>query len=345
MGAAACSPEASWPEYSTAATQIEEYRLLRPLGKGAMGEVFLAEDTALERLVAVKIATGEAGSKRRRERFLNEARALARLHHPNVVAVHRVGESRGRPYLVCELVDGVSLDKLSRPVASTELLAIARGLAEGLRAAHKKGVLHRDVKPANAVLTEDGAVKLIDFGLAEVGSPDWQSSADREPASGAVSMRPVSSRPASMRPLREVSAGDVTVSLAATTSMAVSAPASGPASAPLPSESGPRYRFVGTPLYLAPELWSGEPASVRSDLYSLGALLYELATGAAPFAGVPVDKLPKAKRTTSPRPVRKAAPRLDPALATVIDRCLSRDPAARPASAEEVIGMLERHPN
>ena len=341
MGAAACSTEASWSEYSTTATQIEEYRLLRPLGKGAMGEVFLAEDTALDRLVAVKIASGEARSPRRRERFLNEAHALGRVSHPNVVAVHRVGESRGRPYLVCEYVDGVSLDKLPRPVASGQLRSIARGLAEGLRAAHKRGVLHRDVKPANAVLTEDGAVKLIDFGLAEMGSPECQSAKDREPTSRPPSSWPLSSRPGSTRLPLEAAAVDATVSLSATASMEV-APASVPSCAPPPSESGPRYRFVGTPLYLAPELWSGEPASVRSDLYSLGALLYELATGAAPFAGVYIEDLEKAKRTTSPRPVRKTALRIDPKLAAVIDRCLSRDPAQRPASADEVIAMLER---
>ena len=114
---------------------FEEYQFVRPLGRGAMGEVYLAHDTALDRPVAVKLPGGGAPSARRRERFLVEARALARVHHPNVVAVYRVGEARGRPYLVTEYVAGRSLETFDRPVPEGTLLGIARGLAAGLAAA------------------------------------------------------------------------------------------------------------------------------------------------------------------------------------------------------------------
>ena len=107
-----------------------------------------------------------------RERFYAEARAVARLTHPNVVTIHRVGEAGGRPFLVSELVRGESLDKLTLPIPSNKLRAIARGLARGLAAAHRRGVLHRDIKPANAVLSTEGEVKLLDFGVAKLLDDD-----------------------------------------------------------------------------------------------------------------------------------------------------------------------------
>jgi serine/threonine protein kinase len=140
-----------------------------------MGQVYLARDTLLDRLVAVKfIATpeGREPDPGSRARFFQEARAIARLQHPNVVAIHRVGEVRRQPYLVSEFIRGESLDRLSKPVDGKQALRIAIGLARGLAAAHRCGVLHRDIKPANAVLSEDGEVKLVDFGLAELLESD-----------------------------------------------------------------------------------------------------------------------------------------------------------------------------
>ncbi|MCP3165046.1 nSTAND1 domain-containing NTPase [Myxococcus qinghaiensis] len=150
--------------------EFEEYQVLRPLGRGAMGQVFLARDTLLDRLVAVKFIATPAGrlpDAVARARFFQEARAIARLQHPNVVAIHRVGEVRGQPYLVSELIRGEPLDTLRKPMDGRQVLALGMGLARGLAAAHRCGVLHRDIKPANAILSDEGEVKLLDFGLAE----------------------------------------------------------------------------------------------------------------------------------------------------------------------------------
>ncbi|TMQ17651.1 MAG: serine/threonine protein kinase, partial [Deltaproteobacteria bacterium] len=160
--------------------RVGEYRLLRVLGRGSMGQVWLAHDTVLDRLVAVKFISGLSTDDADRRRFLTEARAAARVQHPNVIAIYRVGEIGPRPYLISEYVRGDSLDRIARPVAWPRLLDIAVGLARGLAAAHRRGVLHRDLKPANAILSETGEVKLVDFGLAKLvhhGPPDDATSA------------------------------------------------------------------------------------------------------------------------------------------------------------------------
>ena len=154
--------------------QVGEYALVRLLGQGAMGQVWLARDGVLEREVAIKFATAIYGARdgtEQRLRFLCEARALARLRHPNVIAVHHAAEVDGRPYLVTELLGGQSLDHLAIPLEPSEAISIGIGLARGLAAAHKAGILHRDVKPANAFLCQSGVPKLLDFGLAKLTDP------------------------------------------------------------------------------------------------------------------------------------------------------------------------------
>jgi formylglycine-generating enzyme required for sulfatase activity len=148
---------------------VDEYRIIRMLGSGAMGRVYLAEDTLLDRLVAIKVIVApESGSAR--DRLFSEARAAARITHENVAAIYRVAELENRPLLVSEYVRGRTLAELELPLTGDQVVKIARDLARGLAAAHRRGVLHRDLKPANAVLTEDGVTKLLDFGLAELMS-------------------------------------------------------------------------------------------------------------------------------------------------------------------------------
>jgi serine/threonine protein kinase/formylglycine-generating enzyme required for sulfatase activity len=310
--------------------EFEEYRLLRLLGRGAMGEVHLAHDTALDRQVAVKFIAGVEPDARARERFFLEARAVARVQHPNVVTIHRIGEVRRCPYLVAEYVPGQTLDALDKPLPSARVQAIARDLARGLAAAHRKGVLHRDIKPANAILTPQGTVKLLDFGLAELVDPS-------DPASAP----PCSPGPCATSSAKLPGACDATISVASTLPDTGGARATGPADA-APARTGTRQRRVaGTPLYMAPELWDGAPASPRSDIYALGALLYELCTGAAPHANVPLAELPQAARAAAIRPAAEVAPGLDAGLGRVIDRCLARDPAERFASGDGLCDALD----
>ncbi|HEX8437174.1 protein kinase domain-containing protein [Archangium sp.] len=147
--------------------QFDEFRLVRQLGRGGMGVVHLAQDTSLERLVAVKFIASERPTPWVRAYFETEARAIARLQHPNVVTVFRVGEIEGHAYIVSEYVEGQNLAELPRPVPWRRVLALGLGLARGLAEAHRHGVLHRDIKPSNALVTPQGEVKLLDFGLAE----------------------------------------------------------------------------------------------------------------------------------------------------------------------------------
>ncbi|WP_437926524.1 protein kinase [Sorangium sp. So ce291] len=322
---------------------FEEYRLVRLLGRGAMGEVFLAHDTALDRPVAIKFVSRMDPDDRTRQRFFLEARALARVRHPNVVSIHRVGEVRRRPYLVSEYIAGCGLDVLDRPVPLRALLSIARGLAAGLAAAHRQGILHRDIKPANAVLTPEGTVKLIDFGLAELMGPDVTGSAEQA--------RPTPVRgsdPSGGDSGDATLSADVTRSAERTVAAASIAPGQAPRTSPrldpaalTPAAPLHGRRVAGTPLYMAPELWDGAPASPRSDVYALGALLYELCTGAAPHAGVPLAELPEVARTRDAPRLADVAPGVDAGFRRAVERCLERAPEARFASGDELCDALE----
>lgn len=293
---------------------FEEYRLVRVIGAGAMGRVYLAHDELLDRAVAIKFVATEP-DEAAREQFFEEARALARLAHPNVVTVFRAGEVRRRPYLVAELLRGPSLASIDRPLAASSLLKLSIGLARGLAAAHRAGVLHRDVKPANAMMTDEGEVKLVDFGLAQRYCLEGDGARPWAPASGA--------------------AGE---------------------SASTVANPGP----VGTPLYMAPEVRQGEPATRRSDVYSLGLLLRELATGTPPenvpgrsmlpsstgwklgsIPGTEIDSIsPSAVKASTLG--RQPLSALDARFAAIIERCLQLDPRDRYDSGDAVREVLEQ---
>ncbi|RYZ39126.1 MAG: hypothetical protein EOO71_21315 [Myxococcaceae bacterium] len=348
-----------------------EYRLLQPLGRGAMGEVYLAHDTVLDRLVAVKFIAGVAPDEVQRERFRTEARAIARVQHPNVVGIHRVGEVRDRPYLVSEFLRGDSLDRLARPVPWERVLEIGLGLCRGLAAAHRQGVLHRDLKPANALLTEDGQVKLLDFGVAKlldvavvpVGPvllPDFQAegaatvglpedTGDRRGSRGlATTGRSPVAEAGALR--RLASATQATIDSAEDPRRnATAEPSSGAdvgesqrtaTIAPLALPRGPADLLstgrIGTPLYMAPEVWRGEPATARSDLFSLGVLLHELCGGTTPG---PLADAPLEPRTFAP--LDTVVPGIDPTFASVVTRCLAHEPSARFDSADALREALE----
>jgi eukaryotic-like serine/threonine-protein kinase len=268
---------------------IGEYKIVRLLGRGGMGGVWLARDTVLERYVAIKI--GVVASEELRLRARVEARAVARLAHPNIVRVYYAGEVDDRPMLVTELLSGRSLDQVDYPVAPHRVVAIGADIARALAAAHRAGVLHRDVKPGNAFLCDDGVVKLLDFGLAQIAE-----------------IPRLGETPDSPGPTNDNTVTELTL--------------------------------MGTPLYMAPEVWRLAPASPSGDVYSLGALLYQLLTGRTPYSGRNARKLRTAVLAGQLDDLASAVPSAPPELAHLVTRCLSLEPSARP-SVDEVCHELE----
>ncbi len=280
-------PATGWRE----SRQLAEYRLVRPIGRGSSGQVWLAEDTLLDRMVAIKFVSAATRTSAR-ERFAVEARAIARLSHPNVVTVHRVGEVEDQLYLVSELVRGQSLDLVDKPMPAARVKEIGIGLARGLAAAHAAGIVHRDIKPANAIVGERGEIKLLDFGLAKLG-------ADPGPTSGGA------------------------VDLEASPDLTATG------------------HLLGTPLYMAPEAWLGEPPGCAMDVFSLGAVLYELCTGEPPHRGPSLAAVRKSALGPAPAPIDS----IDPTLAAIIARCLAREPGDRYETGEALRAALEAPPS
>jgi serine/threonine protein kinase len=276
--------------------RIGDFRIVRVLGEGGMGTVYLAEDVRLGRQAAIKtMKLALAARPENRERFAREGRAAAAVEHDNIVPVWQVGEAAdGSPFIAMPFLQGEMLeDRLRRePVQPAGvILKVAREVAYGLAAAHARGLIHRDIKPGNVWVEGDPRArdlasqvrrcKILDFGLA-----------------------------------RSVAAEDVQVT-------AVGA-------------------ILGTPAYMAPEQAAGEAVDARADLFSLGALLYRMATGRLPFEGPnPMAVLLALARVTPP-PARTRNPNLPPALSDLIDLLLSKDPAGRPQSAAEVAAAARR---
>jgi eukaryotic-like serine/threonine-protein kinase len=260
------------------------YELAEPLGAGGMARVMAAHDHRLGRRVAVKLVREELTCDPvSRERLLREARAAAALQHPNTVAVHDAGEQDGQAFVVMELVAGRTLGERLRtpaPLPAPEVVALGAAVLAALQAAHARGLVHRDVKPANVLLTDDGGVKLADFGIAKA-------------LDGAA------------------------VDLTAT------------------------GQVLGTPRYLAPEQVAGAPATPASDLYSLGAVLYECLAGRPPFEADSAVAVALAHQQEPVPPLLEQAPGVPVALARVVERALAKDPGHRWADAVAMRTALE----
>jgi serine/threonine-protein kinase len=250
------------------------YRILSTLGKGAMGMVFMAYDPVLDRKVAIKQMTAEiADNEELRQRFYVEARAAARLNHPNIITIHELAESGGEIYMVMELLEGRSLANLIQakpvPLSLEATLDVMGQVCDGLDYAHQRTIVHRDVKPANLFLTPTGMVKILDFGIARLGS------------------------------LHMTAAGTL----------------------------------IGTPDYMSPEQVRGDEVDRRTDLWAVGAVLYQLLSGTKPFEGKPLARLLAAITQTPHVPLQQRAPSIPKGVSDLVDRLLAKPRDARPASA------------
>ncbi len=276
---------------------ISRYRILGQVGEGGMGVVYVAEDTVLGRRVAVKIPHAGRDESHYRARFLREARAVSKLRHPNIAAVHDFGETEeGQPFIVMELVSGQTLgEMLAGPgISVARAVEVTCEVARALSEAHRLGVVHRDVKPSNVVIDDEGTVKVLDFGLAKQLHEESSNGTNGAEAQTLLTARTRS---------------DV---------------------------------VIGTPLYLSPEQARGAKVDGRSDLFALGALLYECLTGRPAFSGANVIEIGAQVLHFDPPPPSRFNPRVPAELDRLTLKALSKKPEDRFQSAEEFVAELAR---
>jgi TolB-like protein/Flp pilus assembly protein TadD len=280
-------------EASLIGRKIAHYEVVAELGAGGMGVVYEALDTRLGRKVAIKALPPELGrDPERLERFRREARAVAALSHPNIVTVHGVEESEGWLFLVMEKIEGRRLDQLLSPrgMRLEQLLEIAVPMADALAAAHDQGIVHRDLKPGNVMVTRDGRVKLLDFGLAKL-RPSGAAASDEDPT----------------RTAALTAAG----------------------------------ALLGTAAYMSPEQIEGREVDARSDVFSLGIVLWEMAAGRRPFTADSAMALAARILRDPAPPLHEVRPDLPRQLGRIIDSCLAKDPGRRVQTARDVRNQLE----
>jgi len=269
-------------------TRLGPYEIVTVLGAGGMGEVYKARDTRLGREVAVKtLPLLAASDPERRARFEQEARSASALNHPNIITVLDIGDADGTAYIAMEYVEGRTVRELltAGPLTARRILDIAVQAAEGLAKAHTAGIVHRDLKPDNLMVSKDGFVKVLDFGLAKLVTP----------LAGGISELPTVARPAT-------NPGAV----------------------------------MGTVGYMSPEQASGQPVDFRTDQFSLGTILYEMATGTRPFQRKTSAETLAAIIRDDPEDVAKLNPRTPAPLRWIIERCLAKDPEDRFASTRDL---------
>src|SRR5262245_34716665 len=289
------------PSRSMVGKQLDHYQILSLLGKGGMGEVYRAHDARIGREVAIKLLpVAYSRDAERLRRFEQEARAAGMLNHPNILVVHNIGsaspESGGAPYIVSELLEGETLRARLNGSALTPGKAIDYGLqiARGLAAAHEKGITHRDLKPENLFVTQDGRIKILDFGLAKL-------------------------KPQTISGVVETQASTIA----------------------LPTAPGV---IMGTVGYMSPEQASGEEADHRADIFSFGAILYEIFTGKRAFQGKTAIEVLNAILKDEPAELTEASEaerQFSPGLERVLRRCLEKNPRERFQSASDLAFAIE----
>src|SRR5215470_292169 len=278
--------------------KILHYQIVERLGSGGMGIVYKAQDTRLDRFVALKFLPDDlATHPEALARFRREAKAASALNHPNICAIYDIGDEDGRPFIVMELLEGEPLSEriASRPLENEEILAFAIQMADAIEAAHAAGIIHRDIKPSNIIVTQLGHVKVLDFGLAKVAPPELQN-ADR------------------MLHAPTISHFDLTITGAT----------------------------PGTIAYMSPEQVRGEELDARTDLFSFGVVLYEMATRRNPFERKTPGATFAAILQDNPEPPRRPNPQLPAELDRILIKILDKDPLRRYQHASEIREELKK---
>jgi serine/threonine protein kinase len=271
---------------------IAHYQILEKLGEGGMGVVYKARDTHLDRLVALKVLPPEkVADPERKRRFVQEAKAASALNHPNIITIHDIASENGADFIVMEYVQGKTLDALvpRKGLRLNETLKLAIQMADALAKAHSAGIIHRDLKPTNVMVTDDGLVKVLDFGLAKL--TEVSESGDE-----------------ATRSLRHQ------------------------------TEEG---TIVGTVSYMSPEQAEGKKVDARSDIFSFGSVLYEMATGQQAFHGDSKMSTLAAILNQEPKPISQLVPGIPRDLEKIINRCIRKAPERRWQAMPDLKGTLE----
>src|SRR5437667_5985155 len=274
-----------------AGTRLGRYEIRSQIGAGGMGDVYLAQDTTLDRKVALKILPEKvAANERRMLRFVQEAKAASALNHPNIITIHEIGTEPGAHFIATEFIDGETLrhHMAPAPLMITEAIEIALQVASALSSAHAAGIIHRDVKPENIMLRRDGIVKVLDFGLAKLTERWRADEVDRDAATRAM----VQTEPGTV---------------------------------------------MGTTAYMSPEQARGAEVDTRTDVWSLGVVLYEMVTGKEPFKSETASDTNAAILKTEPPTLSQLVPDIPGELERIVRKALQKDREERYQGVKDLL--------